>query len=170
MTSTEPSRGLGEVLRTSDGVDLQFLRSYDVGVEEVWSAIVEPARMERWIGRWSGDPASGEVEFHMTSEEGAPPAPVQVTACEAPRHLAVTMPGPEGAWPVELTLTEDGGRTSLRFVHHLAEPYDASSVGPGWHYYLDRLGAVVAGAPVPDDFDAYYPRLADAYAVPPGPA
>jgi hypothetical protein len=48
----------------------------------------------------------------------------------------------------------------------LAEPYDASSIGPGWHYYLDRLDAVVADTAVPDKWDDYYPALQDAYSAP----
>lgn len=54
----------------------------------------------------------------------------------------------------------------LIFTQRLAEPYDASSIGPGWHYYLDRLGAVVARLPVPDHWDDYYPPLKGAYAPP----
>ena len=42
-------------------------------------------------------------------------------------------------------LCTQAGATTLVFVQRLAEPYDASSIGPGWHYYLDRLDAVVAG-------------------------
>ena len=56
--------------------------------------------------------------------------------------------------------------TTILFTHRLTEPFDASSVGPGWHYYLDRLGAVVESHAVPDSWNDYYPSLKDAYAVP----
>jgi uncharacterized protein YndB with AHSA1/START domain len=158
---------LGRVLRDGDEVRLQFERHYDADIDEVWSAVIDPERMDRWIGTWSGDPASGTVDFVMTSEGVTEGQPVAITACDPPRHLAVVMPSPDGPWPVTVDLTEDGGGTTLRFVHVLAEPYDASAVGPGWQYYLDRLGAALAGATVPDDFDAYYPRFANDYPIPP---
>lgn len=40
-------------------------------------------------------------------------------------------------------------------------------LGPGWQDSLDRLAAVVAGTPVPDDWGEYEGRAA-AYAVPDG--
>lgn len=63
-------------------------------------------------------------------------------------------------------LAETGGTTTLRFTHQLAEPYDASSVGPGWQFYLDRLGAVIEARDLPGEFDAYYPALASSYSIP----
>lgn len=159
---------LGQVLRDADGVRLEFVRSYDAPIADVWAAATDPNRMERWIGHWTGDPSTGTVQFAMTSEgSDIEPQPVVIDECTAPTRLAVTLPSPDGPWPLQVTLTEQAGGTLLRFVHHLAEPYDASSVGPGWQYYLDRLGAVVDDAPVPDDFDAYYPRFADDYPIPP---
>lgn len=162
-------RQLGQVLRDTDGVRLEFVRTYDAPIADVWSALTDPERMPRWFGRWRGDPSSGSVEVALSDEEGSPTEQVIIDACEPPRWLAVTMANPDRPWPLEATLREGGGGTSLRFVHRLAEPYDASSIGPGWHYYLDRLGAEVAGQPVPDSWDDYYPTLAEAYPVPAGP-
>jgi hypothetical protein len=48
--------------------------------------------------------------------------------------------------------------TTLDFVHHLSMPYDAS-IGPGWHYYLHRLGAVVAGTTVPANRPVAHQRM-----------
>lgn len=163
MTATTP---LGRVLRDVDGVRLEFTRTFDAPVEEVWSAVTDPERTARWFGRWSGDPASGSVEVVMTAEEQAPAERMTIDACEPPHRLAVTAGTADGPWPLVVTLAADGDGTVLRFVHHLAEPYDASSLGPGWHYYLDRLAAVVQDQPVPDRFDDYHPAPEGAYAVP----
>jgi uncharacterized protein YndB with AHSA1/START domain len=163
--STITSR-LGQVVRDLDGVRLEYVRTYAAPVDDVWSAVTDPDRLERWIGRWTGDPASGTVEFAMPSSGGSRPEPVAIDTCEPPRRLAVTIPTPDGPWPLTVTLTEQDGETELRFTHQLHEPYDASGVGPGWQYYLDRLGAVLSGTDVPDDFDAYFPALADAYPIP----
>jgi uncharacterized protein YndB with AHSA1/START domain len=157
---------LGEVVRDADGVRLEFVRTYDAPAADVWSAVTDPERMERWIGRWTGDPASGQVQFEMPGPDGATPQPVTIDACEPPTAFRATISTPDGPWPLSLSLTAEGERTTLLFTHRLSEPYDASSVGPGWQYYLDRLGASVEGQPVPDSFADYYPRLAEAYPIP----
>jgi uncharacterized protein YndB with AHSA1/START domain len=164
--TSEVTPRLGQVLRDGDDVRLEFVRHYDADINDVWSAVIDPDRMERWIGRWSGDPSTGSVDFVMTAEGVTEGQPVTVSACTPPRHLAVVLPSPDGPWPITVDLAEEDGGTTLRFVHLLAEPYDASSVGPGWQYYLDRLGAVIADEQIPDDWNAYHPRFADAYPIP----
>jgi uncharacterized protein YndB with AHSA1/START domain len=163
MTAVSP---LGQVLRDEDGLRLEFVRLLDTTIEDAWSALTEPDRMERWMGRWSGDPASGTVDFAMTSEGQVAPQPVRIERCRPPTDLAVEMPSPDGSWHLTATLSERGGRTELVFVHRLAEPYDASAIGPGWQYYLDRLAAAIDGRPVPAEFEEYYPALKDEYQLP----
>jgi hypothetical protein len=58
-----------------------------------------------------------------------------------------------------------GGKTQLTFVHRLAEPFDATSVGPGWQYYLDRLAAHLEGTELPSNWDLYSP-LGSKYPLP----
>lgn len=157
---------LGEVLRDPAGMRLEFVRSYDQPVAEVWAALVEPERMARWFGTWTGDPSTGTVDLVMTEEEGATPSPVTIVACDPPHRLVVDVSGPDGSWPLAVTLREHDGGTELTFVHRLAEPYDASNIGPGWHWYLDRLGAVAASTPVPGVWDDYYPALQGGYGLP----
>jgi len=166
MTATTP---LGKVRRDADGVRLEFTRSYHTDRKSVWAAITHNDRLELWFGRWSGDPATGSVLIATSFEDDAPTETATIDECDPPRRLAMTHAGPEGPWPLVLDLEEHDGTTSLRFVHHLAEPYDAGSIGPGWHYYLDRLGAVIAGEPVPDVWEEFYPALASAYLVPAAP-
>ena len=165
-TAGHPLGRLGAVVREDGAVLLRFERHYDAPAADVWSALTDPERTARWLGPWTGDPASGSVLLSMTAEEGAPGERVQVDRCEPPTRLDVTMGTADGPWPLTVQLTEEAGRTQLLFTHRLAEPYDASAVGPGWHYYLDRLDAVVAGTSVPEDFSAYHPALAEAYPVP----
>lgn len=157
---------VGSVLRDSDGMRLEFLRTFDAPAAEVWAGLTHPDRVAGWLGRWTGDPASGAVELVMTAEEGAPGDTVTIVDCQPPHYLAVQMPTPDGTWDIAATVTEAGDAAKLQFVQRLTEPYDASSIGPGWHFYLDRLGAVIAGLPVPEDWDDYFPALANAYALP----
>jgi uncharacterized protein YndB with AHSA1/START domain len=153
------------MLPSDDGMRLEFVRDYDEPLEAVWAALTEQDRVAGWLGRWSGDPGSGTVHLVM-SEEGAEPEPMTILGCEPPRRLDVGMASPDGTWHLSVGLERRGPGTRLVFVHRLAEPYDASSIGPGWHYYLDRFGAVVTGTPVPDDFDVYFPALQSAYGRP----
>lgn len=162
MTVNTPQ---GHVLRDVDGMRLEFVRTYDVGIADVWSALTDPDRLGRWFGTWSGEPATGSVELRMSGDE--PAQKVTIVECEPPIRLVVDLPSPDDTWRLAVSLTESNGTTTLVFAHRLAEPYDATNIGPGWHYYLDRLGAVVAGTPVPRDWDAdYFPALSDAYALP----
>jgi uncharacterized protein YndB with AHSA1/START domain len=164
---TDITDRLGAVVREDGQVLLRFERHYEAPATEVWSALTDPDRTARWLGRWSGDPAEGQVLLTMADEEGAPAETVTIDRCEPPSRLEVTAGTADGPWPLTVLLTEEAGRTRLLFTHRLAEPYDASAVGPGWHYYLDRLDAVLAGTDVPGDFADYHPRLAAAYPVPP---
>jgi uncharacterized protein YndB with AHSA1/START domain len=148
-----PERRDGETL-------LVIERTFRAPVEDVWAACTDPARMERWIGTWSGDPASGSVSFRMTAEgDDVPAEEMDVLACEPPRRLAVRGrepepfsedgSGPKVHWHMELELGEADGVTSLRFVQVLAPGATGlemvASVGPGWDYYLDRLVADLSG-------------------------
>lgn len=148
----------GTVIRDGDGMRLEFVRTYDEPVDRVWAALTDPEELAAWYGTWRGDPASGTVEF-AAIEGGGEFKPVRIVACDAPRRIAVVLPTPYGPWPISITLSESDGTTTGVFVHRLTEPYNPTSVGPGWHYYLDRLGAKLRGdaMPEPDDWPSYEP-------------
>jgi uncharacterized protein YndB with AHSA1/START domain len=161
MTVTTPP---GRVLHDGQGTRLEFVRTYDSPVDHLWSALTEPDLLARWIGTVSGDPASGSVDFVMSEDQDETPVSVTIRDCAPPTALDLLVPAPDGTWRLSIRLQAQGGSTTLVFTQPLAEPHDASSIGPGWHYYLDRLGAVIAGRSVPDNWDDYYPVLSDAYA------
>ena len=71
-TADHPLGRLGAVVREGGEVLLRFERHYDAPATDVWSALTDPDRTARWLGRWSGDPAEGHVLLLMTDEEGAP--------------------------------------------------------------------------------------------------
>lgn len=156
---------LGEVLRDQDGVRLQFVRRHAQPVAAVWATLTDPDLVVQWLGAVSGDPGSGSVSLAMTEGEGGPPETVRILVCDPPTRLVVDLSGPDGAWRLSAELQDGGEGTTLVFGQRLTEPYDASSIGPGWHYYLDRLGAVVTGSAVPDSWDDYL-SLRDSYALP----
>ncbi|HZG95443.1 MAG TPA: SRPBCC family protein [Mycobacteriales bacterium] len=163
MTVTTP---FGEVIRDDQGMRLEFVRSYDEPIDNVWGALTESERLSRWFGTWSGDPSTGTVDLLMQEDQSGGPQPARILECAPPTRLVVELPSPDGPWLLSVALQERGGGTELVFNHRLAEPYDATSVGPGWHYYLDRLGAEISGAEVPTDWDAYFPAPDGTYALP----
>lgn len=150
-------RPTGRVSSTADGVELILERSFSAPIEDVWRSVTEPDSLSRWFGTWSGDAGPGKyVRLQMGFEKDAPPSQVLIEACEAPRHLAVSMKDDHGEWRLELSLTQQGDTTQLRFAQHRLKPEQVGDTGPGWEYYLDMLVASRDGRPLPD-FADYYP-------------
>ena len=132
----------------------------------MWAAITEPERLARWMGTWTGDPASGTVLFAMTFEGQEPPGTRWRSASATPpRRLAVTSQVGEQRWYLDVDLTEADGVTTLAFSQPDVDPEDALSVGPGWEFYLDRLVAAETGGDLAAiDFERdYYPAMAEHY-------
>ena len=152
-----------------DGTSYLVLeRTFRAPIAAVWAAVTEPERLARWIGTWSGDPATGEVVFRMLFEgDSAPDEPMTIDECDPPRRLATRHRIPGGddfEWRLELDLVERDGVTTLTFAQVMDDPEIADNVGPGWDYYLDRLVAVEDGRdPAEHDFDDYYPAQAGFY-------
>ena len=132
----------------------------------MWAAVTEPERLARWLGTWSGDPATGTVMFRMTFEGQEPPGEeMEIRECDPPRRLAVTSHVGEHVWYLDVDLSEADGVTTLAFSQPDVDPEDSLSVGPGWEYYLDRLVAAETGGDLAAiDFERdYYPAMADYY-------
>lgn len=145
---------------------LRLTRTFSAPIEDVWAAVTEPERLERWIGTFTGDPATGRVAFRMTAEGAdAPPEDMEIRECVPPRRLAVTAHVGDDEWSLELDLVEQAGVTTLSFTQPDVDPVAAESVGPGWEYYLDRLAAAESGVDVAGiDFDRdYYPAMQEYY-------
>ena len=69
--------------------NLVLTRTFAAPAARVWRELTESARLERWIGRWEGDPKSGHVAFFMTAEdEEAPPEEYTILECDPPRRFA----------------------------------------------------------------------------------
>ncbi len=155
----------GRITRKGDDLVLSITREFRAPIEDVWAAVTESGRLARWIGTWTGDPASGRVSFTMTAEEGAEPEDMEIRECEPPRSLKVTAHAGDFHWDLELLLEEHDGVTLLTFEQPHIDPQGAESIGPGWEYYLDRLVAAETGGEVEAiDFDRdYYPAMLEHY-------
>lgn len=145
------------------GNDLILTRTFRAPIDDVWTSVTESESTARWFGRWEGNAGPGKmVRLQLVHEKGQPWADVTIEECEPPHHLSLTMNDEFGAWHIELTLTQSGDTTELRFVQHLSDRKLAGDVGPGWEYYLDMLVAAREGKAFPS-FEDYYPAQKDHY-------
>jgi uncharacterized protein YndB with AHSA1/START domain len=162
MTPTPNGR-----LESLDGrLTLFVTRTFAAPIDDVWASITEPARLERWLGSWRGDPTTGMVLFRMGFEgEGAAEDEMLIRECDPPRRLAVDSRVGEEWWALEADLSEADGVTTLVFSQPGLDPEAAPSVGPGWEYYLDRLVAAETGGDLASmDWERdYYPAMAEHY-------
>lgn len=135
-----------------DGEEVAVLirRSYDAPNTEVWDALTDPERIQRWFYPVSGDLHAGGT-FQLEGNAGG-----EIQRCEPPRLLKVTFGGPTSL--VEVRLSPDGeDRTVLELEHTVPIALATSGagslyVGPGWDgaiVGLDLyLNGVVADDPV----------------------
>ncbi|GGS45179.1 SRPBCC family protein [Actinokineospora fastidiosa] len=141
------------------GTDLVLTRTFRAPAEDVWASVTEPERTARWFGAWEGEARPGAtIKVQLGFEDGAPWCEAQIEECAAPTRLALSMTDEAGSWHLEVLLTETGGTTELKLVHHLENVDSVGEVGPGWEYYLDLLVASREGTPQPS-FDDYYPAM-----------
>ncbi|WP_027862655.1 SRPBCC family protein [Marmoricola sp. URHB0036] len=160
--STEPT---GRISTDGDGSILTITREFRAPIEDVWASVTESERLARWIGTFTGDPASGRVAFLMTAEGATEPGEMEIRECDPPRVLRVTSHVGEERWLLDLVLEEHDGVTTLTFSQPGIDPSAAESIGPGWEYYLDRLAAAESGRDVAEiDWDRdYYPAMVEHY-------
>jgi len=164
MSIPTPTGTVGEGPR---GREVQFVRRYRAAPDAVWAALTESDRLERWIGRWEGDPATGRVTFFMTAEgDEVEGEEVSIVECDRPTRFAADTRVGDRQWHLRFELEQEAdGVTVLTFAQMLSDD-DVSSVGPGWEYYLDRLTAVINGSDVGAvDFADYFPAMKDYYAA-----
>ncbi|TFV80146.1 SRPBCC family protein [Blastococcus sp. CT_GayMR20] len=157
----------GTVTREDDGRQrLEFRRSWPDPIEDVWSALTEPHRLARWIGRYEGERrAGGTGTFVMTQEEGEHAGdPTTILECDPPRRLVVEWVQQETEnWRVALDLWSEDGRTWLSFVQVFPAEADVADMAMGWHWYLDKLDSVLGGRPAPAEWDAFVAEVGPGY-------
>ena len=157
---------MGVVSEVTDGVRLQFRRSWPRPVEDVWAALTEPDRMARWLGTYAGvRGVGGTGTFTMTQEEQPVGQPLRIVECDPPRRLVVEWPSEE-TWRVEVELAAEDGGTVLLFTQRFASGTEVGDLALGWHWYLDKLAAEVTGTPQPAGWEEFLAATGRAYGRP----
>ncbi len=155
----------GRVERRNGEHVLVQTRQLRAPIDDVWAAVTEPDRLARWIGTWDGDPTSGSVHFRMLFEGDHPGETMTIRVCQPPHRLHVTSQVGDEVWLLNLDLTHADGVTTVTLTQPGVTAEQASGVGPGWDYYLDRLVDAETGAdPAQRDFERdYYPATSAHY-------
>ena len=142
-------------LRAAEGKGVVRVEDrYDTDIDDLWSAITDPARLARWYGEVDGDLRPGG-EFHVYLESDDWEGKGYVEVCEAPRRLVITSRESDESWRkgqgappfdevTDATLTADGNQTIL-VVEVRGLPLDKIAFyGAGWQIHAENLAAYVA--------------------------
>ena len=157
MTGSESTGGrLLCALGSADGKGAVRLQDrFDTDIDDLWSALAEPARLARWFGQVEGDLRPGG-EFRLHVHDAGMDTAGRVEVCEPPRRLVVTSRETDesyqagnGAPPfnevIDVTLTADGEQTAL-VIEVRGMPLDkVEYYGTGWQIHAENLTTYLAG-------------------------
>ena len=160
-THLTPAR-FGTIERAPDGGLIRYDRQLGFPVEEVWSAITEPARLADWWLPFAVDVTvdlrvGGSISFPWPDGDETQTITFTILRLQAPTLLEHSHTGP-GSWMrYELEPLKDGTGTRLLATYFVPDPDLAIERGDivGAHYGLDRLEAALAGHPVPVDMEVF---------------
>ena len=145
MTTSHRSSRIIGTMRAENGKGIVRMEDvFDTDATDLWSALVDPDRLSRWIAEVTGDLRPGG-QFHArftSSWDG----PGRVDVCEPHRHLLATMePDSDEETVIEATLFEELGRTRL-VIEERGLPLEAVAAhGAGWQAHVEDLVAYLAG-------------------------
>ena len=142
-------------LKAADAKVVRLQRTYDAGIEDVWDALTNPERIQRWFMPLSGDFRVGGT-YQLEGNAGG-----KILACDRPNRFQVSWiygeETPENTSEVEVLLAPaDEGKTSLQLVHTAVVPdefwgmYGPGAVGVGWDGAILGLALHLSGGSVGD--------------------
>lgn len=135
------------VSRDAETVTASVSRSYSAQAADVWDAITDPERLQRWFYPVTGDLQQGG-DFQLVGHAGG-----RIMTCEPPSRLELTFGGPDSI--LDVRLTQAGERTTVELTHTVPLALAQSGagalfVGPGWDGALLGLGMHLRGVAVGD--------------------
>jgi uncharacterized protein YndB with AHSA1/START domain len=151
-------------LGTRDGAGVVTVQDrFDTDIDDLWSAVTDPARIARWLGEVEGDlRVGGEFRAHFSLASGWEGTGT-VEACEPPRRLLVRTVDHKGDEQViEATLTADGDQTIFTWEERGMPARLLAPYGAGIQAQVEDLGAYLAGG-TGADFGTRWSELHPAY-------
>jgi uncharacterized protein YndB with AHSA1/START domain len=133
-------------------VSVLMRRTYDTPIQDVWDALTQPDRIQRWFMPISGDLRAGG-NFRLEGNASG-----DILTCEPPALLRVTFG--DSSSIVELRLLSESENATVLELEHTVPIEMAQSgagalyVGPGWDGALLGLGLYLSGEAVGDPVEA----------------
>ncbi len=166
MTSKAVADGriLGS-LRSADGKGVVRMEDrFDTDIDDVWSALTDPARLARWYGEVEGDlRLGGEYRARLFSSGWEGTGRVEV--CEPPQRLLVRIKDAdepdEGV--IEAVLTADADQTIVVWEERGMSLDLLSAYGAGVQIHVEDLADHLAGRERRDDAKARWDELHPTY-------
>jgi uncharacterized protein YndB with AHSA1/START domain len=166
MTSStgEGNRILGSLRAADDTGAVRMEDRFDAAIDDVWSALTDPARLAVWYGEVEGDLRPGgayRARLHASGWRGTG----RIEAFESPQHMLVvtTMDGDEPSeGELELTLRADGDQTVVVWEERGMPANLLAAYGAGIQVHVEDLRSYLAGGER-CDADARWQELSPAY-------
>jgi uncharacterized protein YndB with AHSA1/START domain len=138
------SRVLGS-LRSADGKGVVRMEDrFDTDIDDLWSALTDPERLDRWLGKVEGDLRVGG-EFHRFFYASGAEGSGRIEVCEPPHRLRLIMTGEPNEQVIEVTLTADGDQTIV-VVDESGMPLNLlAAYGAGIQVHVEDLASHIAG-------------------------
>ena len=168
-STTGGTRRILGTLRSADGRGVVRVEDrFDTDVDDLWSALTDPARLARWIGEVEGDLRLGG-EFRARFFDGWE-GTGRVETCLAPEHLLLAVrdadagadDGQADEGTIEVRLTADGGQTVLVWEERGMPLAHVAAYGAGIQVHVEELADHLAGRER-DEADAAWDQLLPAY-------
>lgn len=171
--STGGPRILGSLRSDGGRAVVRVEDRYDTDIDDLWTAVTDPARIARWYAVVSGDLRPGG-QFQIFVEAAGLYGVGRVEVCEAPRRLRVLTTEVDESWKpgdavppfegaIEATLTAEADRTRL-VIETSGMPLEKIAFyGAGWQIHAENLAAYLAGRAVGVDDEAKWGALVPPY-------
>src|SRR5580693_9040618 len=129
-------------LRSADGTGVVRIEDrYHADIDDLWSALTDPGRLQIWYGEVEGDLRPGG-QFRLYNEADDWDGTGRVEACEPPRRLLVMTRETDESWrkgsgaqpfdeAIEATLSADATRPSWSSRSGVCRWTRSPSTGPG---------------------------------------